>query len=86
MAPAVMTGRLVESEIQNLGVDLRATAGYEGGEEAATGVGVSALVIAGANDRMVPLDSVRKLAALMSDAKLVVLADSGHMMPTDSPN
>ncbi len=86
IAPSIVTGRLIESELGNLGTDLRATASYRRGEEAALGIKVPTLVIAGALDRMVPLASVRRLAAAIEGAHLEILEEAGHMMLTDSPN
>jgi pimeloyl-ACP methyl ester carboxylesterase len=86
IAPALVTGRLLESELHNLGTDLRATSSYQRGAEAAAAVNVPTLVIAGAQDRMVPLASVRTLAEAISSAQLAVIESAGHMMGTETPN
>ncbi|MGH8957903.1 MAG: alpha/beta fold hydrolase [Acidimicrobiia bacterium] len=86
MAAAIVTGRLLESELGNLGIDLRATGAYAGGEEAAASIKVPTLVIAGGFDRMVPLASVRRLAAAIEGAQLEILETAGHMMVSELPN
>jgi pimeloyl-ACP methyl ester carboxylesterase len=86
IAPAIVTGRLLESELGNLGTDLRATGSYGRGEESAASVRVPTLVVAGGVDRMVPLASVKRLAAAIDGARLEILEKAGHMMVTDSPN
>lgn len=86
IAPAIVSGRLLESELGNLGIDLRATGAYGRGAEAAASVKVPTLVIAGGLDRMVPLTSVRRLAAAIDGAQLEVVERAGHMMVTEAPN
>ena len=86
IAPAIVSGRLLESELGNLGIDLRATGAYGRGAEAAASVKVPTLVIAGGLDRMVPLASVRRLAAAIDGAQLEVVERAGHMMVTEAPN
>jgi pimeloyl-ACP methyl ester carboxylesterase len=86
IAPAIVTGRLLESELGNLGTDLRATGSYTRGQESARSIRVPTLVIAGGVDRMVPLASVKRLAAAIDGAQLEILEKAGHMMVTDSPN
>ncbi|HEX2420930.1 MAG TPA: alpha/beta hydrolase, partial [Acidimicrobiia bacterium] len=77
IAPAILTGRLLEFELGNLGRDLRATASYTRGEEAAAGVRVPTLVIAGGVDRMVPLASVQRLAAAIEGSQFEILEKAG---------
>jgi pimeloyl-ACP methyl ester carboxylesterase len=43
------------------------------------------LVVHGAEDRMVPLDNGRALAGLIPGARLHVVDDGAHMLPTDAP-
>ena len=86
MAAAIVSGRLIESELGNLGIDLRATGSYTGGAAAAANIKVPTLVIAGGLDRMVPLASVQRLASAIAGAQLEILEGAGHMMVTESPN
>jgi pimeloyl-ACP methyl ester carboxylesterase len=44
------------------------------------------LVIAGAEDRTIPLDAKQRLAAAIPGARLVVVRDSGHATPIDRPD
>lgn len=85
-SPARVTSRLVESEMANLGRDLRTTATYEHGEEAAKGLEVEALVVAGDRDRMVLAKEVRALSDSIRSATLTRIPDAGHFMMTDSPD
>ncbi|OBP13603.1 hypothetical protein A5320_16860 [Rheinheimera sp. SA_1] len=43
------------------------------------------LIIAGQDDRLVALAQLQQMAALIPDARLVVLPDSGHMLPLEQP-
>lgn len=86
ISPTIVTARILESELHNLGSDLRATGSYQRGAEAAAGIKVPALVIGGARDHMVPLESIRRLAAAIPGAELAVLERAGHMVPTESPH
>ena len=86
IAPAIVSARLLESELGNLGIDLRATGAYERGAEAAASVKVPALIIAGEVDRMVALNSVRRLAAAIDGSRLEVIPGAGHMMVTEAPD
>jgi pimeloyl-ACP methyl ester carboxylesterase len=44
-----------------------------------------ALVVHGAEDRMVPVSNGRRLADTIPGARLVVLDDAAHLFPTDEP-
>jgi pimeloyl-ACP methyl ester carboxylesterase len=83
---ARVTSRLVESEIANLGSDLRATASYEGGEAAAKSLRIPALVIAGERDRMIALARVRTLSMVVAGASFTTIARAGHYMIVESPD
>ncbi|CAN5205425.1 alpha/beta hydrolase [soil metagenome] len=85
-SPARVTSRLVESEIANLGRDLRATATYKFGEEAAKGLEVEALVVAGGRDRMVSATEVIAVADSIKGATFTTIPAAGHFMMTDSPD
>jgi len=43
------------------------------------------LIIAGQDDRLVALVQLQQMAALIPNARLVVLPDSGHMLPLEQP-
>ncbi len=66
--------------------DLAACNAYEHGSAAADGVDCPVLIIAGSHDRMTPTKQGAKLAAAMSDAKLVTIAGSGHLMLVEKPD
>jgi pimeloyl-ACP methyl ester carboxylesterase len=50
-----------------------------------TGVELPVLVMGGRHDRIVPLESARRLAAALPDARLLVLEQSGHSAPEEEP-
>lgn len=83
--PARVTARLLESELPNLGSDLAASAAYDDGAEAVRAIKVPALVIAGGRDRMASLTGVTDMSDAIEDSRLLVIADGGHFMNTDSP-
>ena len=85
-SPARVTSRIVESEIANLGRDLHATANYELGQEAAEGLEVDGLVVAGDRDRMVSPTEVKALADSFKGATFTIIPAAGHFMMTDSPD
>ena len=58
---------------------LRACAEFKAGPIAAK-VGLPTLILQGSRDMMTPLKAARALAAALSDAKLKVFPDAGHMI------
>ncbi len=50
-----------------------------------TGVELPVLVMGGRHDRIVPLESARRLAAALPDAQFLVLEQSGHSAPEEEP-
>jgi pimeloyl-ACP methyl ester carboxylesterase len=68
-----------------LASDLAACNAYTRGEEAAKAVGVPALVIAGAEDKMVKPSASRGLAALIPGARFHELPACGHMPMVEAP-
>jgi pimeloyl-ACP methyl ester carboxylesterase len=44
------------------------------------------LIVAGAKDRAVPLNSVEKLHAALSNSRLAVLPEAGHLVQEDEPD
>lgn len=48
-------------------------------------VGVPALVLFGAHDKVVPPANAGLLAAKLPDAKIVILPDAGHFFPIETP-
>ncbi len=67
---------------------LTACNAYEGarGLEMAAKVACPSLVLIGAQDRMAPAPAGRELAAAMPGARVVELADCGHMMMLEKPD
>jgi pimeloyl-ACP methyl ester carboxylesterase len=64
------------------------TAGMAGGASPTlnlTGLELPVLVMGGRHDRIVPLESARRLAAALPDARLLVLEESGHSAPEEEP-
>jgi pimeloyl-ACP methyl ester carboxylesterase len=43
------------------------------------------LVVHGAEDRMIPVENGRMIAARISGARLIELSDTGHLYPTEAP-
>ena len=68
-----------------LAVDLKACAAYSGGLEAASIVSCPTLCVFAEMDRMTPVRAGGKLAAALPNNRLVVLARSGHTIPTEKP-
>lgn len=68
--------------------DLTACNAYEEarGLEVAAQVACPSLVLLGAEDRMTPAAAGRKLAAAIPGARVVELADCGHMMMLEKPD
>ena len=71
-----------------LSCDLVACNAYQAarGLEVAAKVACPSLVLLGAQDRMTPAQAGRELAAAMPGARVVELADCGHMMMTEKPD
>lgn len=69
-----------------LGNDLAACQAYSEGEDCARRVTCPALLILGQRDLMTPASGGANLAAQMSGARCVVLADCGHMMLVEKPD
>ena len=69
-----------------LGNDLAACEAYTGGEDCARRVACPALLILGQRDLLTPPSGGADLAAEMSDARCVMLADCGHMMLVEKPD
>lgn len=69
-----------------LGVDLKASNGYEGARDAAGRVACPVLILAGDDDRMTPLKGAKDLAGSFADARLAVLPATGHMMSIERPD
>ena len=66
--------------------DLAACNAYENGMAAAGGVDCPVLIVAGNHDRMTPTKQAAKLATAMSDARLVTIEGSGHLMLVEKPD
>lgn len=69
-----------------LGIDLKASNGYSGALEAAARVTCPVLILAGDDDRMTPVKGAKALAGAFRDARLMVLAATGHMMSIERPD
>jgi len=69
-----------------LGNDLSACKAYAGGEDCARRVACPTLLILGLHDLMTPPAGGAELAAEMSNARCVMLADCGHMMLVEKPD
>lgn len=80
-----VTARLLERGLgTTLGIDLAACNSYEGGMDAAGMVEQPSLIVAGRQDRMVPVKAVAELAAAISGARFETI-EAGHMMILESP-
>lgn len=81
-----LTSRVVASELQRLGNDLRAAGSYQNGETAAREVKAPTLVMVGAADHMVAPAAVRDLAEMISNSRLAEIESAGHFLPTEAPD
>jgi pimeloyl-ACP methyl ester carboxylesterase len=77
---------LTDSTGPRLHTDLAACNAYQDGPAAAAKVRCPTLIVAGAADRMTPARQGAKLAEAIKGAKLVTLADCGHMMMVEKPD
>lgn len=68
-----------------LTTDFTACAAYANAETAATAVACPVTVIIGLGDKMTPPKAGRALAAVLPDAEVIELADTGHSMMTEAP-
>lgn len=66
--------------------DLAACNAYERGLAAAGEVNCPVLVVAASHDRMTPTKQAARLEAAMSDARLVAIEGSGHLMLVEKPD
>ncbi|MEM7045924.1 MAG: alpha/beta hydrolase [Pseudomonadota bacterium] len=66
--------------------DLAACNAYERGMAAADSVDCPVLIIAGDHDRMTPPKQAAKLTAAMSNARVVTIEGSGHLMMVERPD
>ena len=48
-------------------------------------IAVPTLVLAGAEDQLIPLDESRRMAGAIPQAQLVVIPDAGHLAPLEDP-
>ncbi|MGI9024045.1 MAG: alpha/beta fold hydrolase [Burkholderiaceae bacterium] len=79
--------RLMQRQAKGvLHTDFAACNAYRNGEAAARVVRCPALFILGANDSMTAARSGEAFAATMSDARVVVLPDSGHLVMAEAPD
>ncbi len=69
-----------------LSTDLEACNAYKAAPERAAAVACPTLVILGGQDKMTPARAGQKLAAAISGARSVAIADSGHMMMQEKPD
>ncbi len=68
-----------------LATDFRACMAYERAEAAAAEVTCPTTVVIGLGDKMTPPKGGRALAAALSSATVIELADTGHQMMTEHP-
>ncbi len=69
-----------------LAQDFSACNAYDEGPQAAAEVTCPTLVLCGDDDRMTPERAGRALAESFADARVTVIRDSGHMLPTEQPD
>jgi pimeloyl-ACP methyl ester carboxylesterase len=78
--------RLAASAPGVLHADLAACDAYAEGPAHAAAVACPALLVLGAEDRMAPAKAGRKLAEAIPGARVVDLADCGHMLMAEAPD
>jgi len=66
--------------------DMAACNAYADARARAAAVTCPTLLVLGADDMMTPAKAGRKLAASIGDARVVCIADSGHMMMLEKPD
>jgi pimeloyl-ACP methyl ester carboxylesterase len=49
-------------------------------------IGVPAMVVHGAHDRVIPVENAHLMADRLPDCRLRILEDSGHLYPTEEPD
>jgi pimeloyl-ACP methyl ester carboxylesterase len=69
-----------------LAAALGACDAYAGAREAAERVRCPTLIVAGSADRMTPVAGARELAKAIDGARVVVIAESGHLMMIEKPD
>jgi len=69
----------------SLAAGLKACNAYTGAVEAAARITCPTRLILGAEDRMTPVKAAQPLIEAMPHAEVIVLPDTGHMLPTEAP-
>jgi pimeloyl-ACP methyl ester carboxylesterase len=78
----VMRGNAPEA----LATDLKACDTYKNGGQAAENVAGPIQVILAGQDRMAPRKATRELVEHLTEPKVHIIEDSGHMVPLEAPN
>ena len=68
-----------------LAADLKACAAFDQGEALARALRCPSLCVFAVHDKMTPLKAGKLLASFLPDNETVILADSGHTIPTERP-
>ena len=77
---------LMKNDKGQLYSDFSACNQYINGVSAANNVHCPTLLVAGSDDRMTPMRTVRDVGALITGSKTVIICDAGHMMMIEQPD
>jgi pimeloyl-ACP methyl ester carboxylesterase len=75
-----------EQRIPNLVATVRALGARPDSHETAAEMEIPALVVVGEQDQLTPPAEARELAGLLPTARLVTVADAGHLTPLEQPD
>jgi pimeloyl-ACP methyl ester carboxylesterase len=77
---------VASAEAEALAWAQRAIAARPGSLDVLRAANLPAVVIAGAEDGLVPLDHAREMAEALPKARLVVVPGAGHLPPLETPD
>ena len=77
---------LARAPAGHLGIDLEACRVYENAVEAAAAATCPMLVVCGSLDRMTPPEGAKELTKAARDARIITIAEAGHMMMVEKPD
>jgi 3-oxoadipate enol-lactonase len=81
---ARMHDRMASTSPKAVAATLRGLAIRPDRTEALPGIRVPTLIIAGADDALIPIEESESMARLIPCAKLVIIPDAGHMAPLEN--
>jgi len=82
---ALLHGLIVGQEVETIVAALAALAARPDMTEAMRRVAVPALLVVGADDQITPPECLVRAAAIMPQARLLIVPQAGHMTPLETP-